>query len=137
MFRVKQIFAALSLCVLAVFGYSPTVIAAQSNSTNYGVSEVNFSSGGQLHACSASYCSKQSAGELTVGNAKSTTFQAQAGANTNREELLEISQSSTSISMGTLTPTSTGVGSSTFSGQDHSRQCRRLTFHARGLNSSG
>lgn len=68
MFRVKQIVAALSLCLLSVFGYTPTVQAAQSNSTNYGVSEVNFGSGGSLRSCSTAYCSKQSAGELAVGN---------------------------------------------------------------------
>lgn len=54
---------AMVLIVLA-----PDVYAAQSNSTNYGVSEVNFGSGGETRACSATICSKQAAGELTVGN---------------------------------------------------------------------
>jgi hypothetical protein len=115
MFRVKQILAALLLCVLSVLGNTPTVHAAQANSTNYGVSEVNFGSGGELHACSTTYCAKQSAGELVVGNTSSTNYQAQGGFNTNREELLEVSVSGTAIALGGLDPTAVKYGTSSFS----------------------
>lgn len=115
MFRVKQILAALVLTILSTISYAPAVHAAQSNSTNYGVSEVNFGSGGELRACSTTYCSKQSAGELTVGNTASTNYQAQAGFNTNREILLEISVSGGPINLGILDATSTKYGSFSFS----------------------
>jgi hypothetical protein len=53
--------------------------APQTSSPHYQVNEAFFGSGGELHACSTdgngdgtSYCSKQSAGELTAGNTKAT-----------------------------------------------------------------
>jgi hypothetical protein len=115
--RVKQILAAMLLCVLAAAAYTPNVQAGpqQSNSTNYGVSEVNFGSGGELHACSTAYCAKQSAGELTAGNTASTSFQAQAGFNTNREELLEVSVTGGAVDIGTLSPSAVTFGSVAFS----------------------
>lgn len=63
----------------------------QSCSSSYGVSETFFGSGGELNACSSSYCAKQSAGELTAGNTSSTNYQAQAGFNTNREPWIGVS----------------------------------------------
>jgi hypothetical protein len=113
--RSKQILAAVMLCLLSVFSYTTPVMAAQSNSTNYGVSEVNFGSGGELHACSTTYCAKQSAGELVVGNTASTNYQAQGGFNTNREEFLEVTVSGTPIELGNLSAGSTKFGSTTFS----------------------
>ena len=64
----------------------------QSCSSSYGISESFFGSGGQ-DTCPTvggnAYCAKQSAGELTVGNTKSTQYQAQAGFNTDRTEWIE------------------------------------------------
>jgi hypothetical protein len=117
MFRGKQILAATILCLLSVFGFTADVSAGaqQSSSNNYGVSEVNFGSGGDVHVCSNNYCSKQSAGELTVGNTSSNTYQAQAGFNTNREELLEVSVTGGGINLGTLDATAVKSGSIGFS----------------------
>ena len=117
MFRGKQILAAALLCLLSVFGFTADVSAGaqQSSSANYGVSEVNFGSGGDVHDCSTSYCAKTSAGELTVGNTKSSNYQAQAGFNTNREELLEVSVTAGGINLGTLSSTSVKSGSIGFS----------------------
>lgn len=69
MFRVKQIAAALILSLLPTISYAPVVYAAQASSTNYGVSEVNFGSGGSVQSCGTAYCAQQSAGELAVGTA--------------------------------------------------------------------
>jgi hypothetical protein len=66
--KLKQIAAAILLTVLTSLSYTPTVMAAQANSSNYGVGEVRFGSGGELRACSTTYCAKQSAGDLTAGN---------------------------------------------------------------------
>lgn len=115
MFRVKQILAAVSLCLLGTLSYTPTVYAAQATSPNYGVSEVNFGSGGVLRACSTAYCARQSAGELAVGETSSTSYTAHGGFNTNREELLEVSVDTTPIALGVLSTTATGAGSTTFS----------------------
>jgi hypothetical protein len=115
--RVKQILAALSLCLLSALAYTPTVTAGpqQSNSTNYGVSEVNFGSGGELHACSTTYCSKQTAGDLAVGETNSTSYKAFAGSDTDRSEVLEFSVASGGINLGVLDSTAAKFGSTTFS----------------------
>jgi hypothetical protein len=117
MTRVKQIIAALCLCLLTVLGNTPAVIAGpqQANSTNWGVSEVNFGSGGSLSSCSTSYCSKQSAGELTVGSTSSTNYTARSGANTFREEHLEVWVTGSPIVLGNLDSASTKFGSVSFS----------------------
>lgn len=81
----------MAAVVMLGFFIRPTAVyAQQSSSTNYQVNEVFFGNGGELNACSTSYCSKQSAGETAVGNTSSTNYQAQAGFNTNREESLEL-----------------------------------------------
>lgn len=113
--RIKQILAGMSLFALAVIACPTIALAAQSSSSHYSVDEVNFSSGGQLNACSANYCSKQSAGELVVGNTSSTNYQAHGGFNTNREELLEVSVNGGPIDLGVLDPSTTHAGSTTFS----------------------
>jgi len=88
--------------------------AAQSSSSNYQVNEVFFGSGGELHACSTNYCSKQSAGETAVGNTSSPNYQAQAGFNTNREPYIEFTVSNTTVNLGTLTSTTTRTATATF-----------------------
>jgi hypothetical protein len=115
MFSLRRLLAASLLCVLTALSYTPTVLASQANSTNYGVSEVQFGSGGELHACSTTYCAKQSAGELTVGNTKSTNYQAQGGLNTEREPLLEVTASGGLYNFGDLSASTTASASTTFS----------------------
>lgn len=116
--RVKQILAAIVLCLLSAVANVPTASAGpqQSSSANYGVSEVNFGSGGSLDTtCGTAYCAKQSVGELTVGNTSSTNYQAQGGFNTNREELLEVTVNGGTINLGNVDITGPKSGSTTFS----------------------
>jgi hypothetical protein len=83
--KIQTLFRiSLVTIVLATSWSATAVFAQQSSSSSYQVNEVFFGTGGELNACSGSYCSKQSAGELTVGNTKGTAFQAQAGFNTDR-----------------------------------------------------
>lgn len=97
---------------------NPNQQACSSGAVKYGVSETFFGSGGELEACSSGgsgFCAKQSAGELTVGNTKSNTYQAQAGFNTNREEYIEAAiVGSPSVDLGTLSSNSTNSGSAQF-----------------------
>ncbi|MEO8105499.1 MAG: hypothetical protein ABI602_04150 [Candidatus Saccharibacteria bacterium] len=101
--------------MLLVLGMPAVALAAQSASNNYQVNEVFFGSGGELNACSTSYCSKQSAGETAVGNTSSANYQAQAGFNTNREPYIEFTVSNTNVDLGTLTASSTKTATSSFS----------------------
>lgn len=104
-----------SLGLLIFLGLPAVAMAAQSASTNFQVNQVFFGSGGELNACSTSYCSKQSAGEMGVGNTASANYQAQAGFNTNREPYIEFTVSNTNVDLGTLTANTTKTASSSFS----------------------
>jgi hypothetical protein len=115
-----KVFLALIISVIGIgFMLSPinTMIAhAQlSQSTHYGVDEVFFGSGGELNACSTSYCSKQSAGELTVGNTASTNYQAQAGFNTTSTPYLQFIVNASSVDLGSLSSGTTYHTNGTFS----------------------
>ncbi len=104
------IFVVLSLC------FAPVVaLAAQSSSNNYQVNEVFFGSGGELDACSTSYCSKQSAGESTIGNTASASYQAQGGFNTDRAPYIEFVVSNSNIDLGALSTATTKTANATFS----------------------
>jgi hypothetical protein len=88
--------------------------AAQSSSSNYQVNEVFFGSGGELNACSTTYCSKQSAGEVGTGKTASSNYQAQAGFNTDRQPYIEFDVSNTAVNLGTLNSSSTKTANATF-----------------------
>jgi hypothetical protein len=113
--RGKQILKLLCIGLFLLIAIPVTVHAAQSASTTYQVNEVFIGNGGELHACSATYCAKQSAGETGVGNTKSTTYQAQAGFNTNREPFLEFIVNGTNTDIGVLSTGSTTTTTATFS----------------------
>lgn len=101
--------------LLAAVAYPAVVAAQQSQSTNYSVDEVFFGSGGELEACSAGYCAKQSAGETVVGQTDSANYSAQGGFNTNREEYIEFVVNSSSTDLGILSSGSTASTSGSFS----------------------
>jgi hypothetical protein len=110
----KQTVKRIALCLLVLLALPVAASAAQSSSSNFQVNEVFFGSGGELHACSTNYCSKQSAGETAVGNTASPNYQAQAGFNTSREPYIEFTVSNTNVDLGTLTATSTKTATATF-----------------------
>lgn len=90
------------------------VFADTSSSTNYRVDETFFGSGGELNACSTSYCSKQSAGETGVGNVCSTSYCAQAGFNTSDTPFLEFVVTGSNIDLGYLDTSSVKTATGTF-----------------------
>lgn len=111
----KQTLKYLVGFVLLIMAVPALALAAESSSSNYQLNEVFFGSGGELNACSTTYCSKQSAGEQTVGNTKGNAYQAQAGFNTDRSPYIEFVVSNTNTNLGTLTATSTKTATSSFS----------------------
>lgn len=104
----RNTFASLVLVVGSVVALAG-VAAAQSSSSNYRVNEYFFGSGGELEACSDSYCSKQSAGELAVGNTSSSSYQANAGFNTTSDPILEVAVNG-SVDFGVLSTNATATG---------------------------
>lgn len=107
----KQTVLSGALVAVSVTLMSASVYA-QSTSNNYRVNEFFFGTGGELEACSDSYCSKQAAGETTVGSASSDNFMVQAGFNTSDVPLLEVAVNG-SVDFGVLSPNSTATGFAT------------------------
>lgn len=115
--KINRIFA---IGLIVSFGFTAVSSAAcssglQTCSSDYGVGEVFFGSGGNLNSCSTSYCSKQSLGETGEGNTKSTDYQAQGGFNTDRIPSLTLLVNTTSVNLGTIGTSTTGTGTATFS----------------------
>lgn len=109
------------LTVLGVVGLLalPGTALAQYVSPNgdYSVDEVLFGTGGELNACSSGpegYCSQQSTGELTVGDAASDNYGMQAGFNTTDEPLLEVAVPDNVIDLGELTLDNESKDNATF-----------------------
>jgi hypothetical protein len=114
----KKTVQSLILSVVVAVGL-PAVAGAcatgqQSCTSNYAIGESFFGSGGNLNACSGSYCAKQSAGETAVGNTKSTNYQAQAGFNTDRSPYIEMYVDTTSMYLGYLSTSATKTATATF-----------------------
>jgi len=110
---IRLVTLPLTLMVMVV--WAPIALAQQSSSTNYQVNEVFFGTGGELNACSTNYCSKQSAGEMTVGSTSSTNYKAQGGFNTDRQPYLEFIVTNTNTDLGVLSVGSTARTTATFS----------------------
>ncbi|MFA5003721.1 MAG: hypothetical protein WC498_00365 [Candidatus Saccharimonadales bacterium] len=120
MSKLKRLVGVLVLWLLLFVGTAPLAHAVcspdlQTCSASYGVNEAFFGTGGELNACSASYCSKQAAGETAVGNTTSTSYKAQAGFNTDRIPSLTFVVNTTNINLGVLTPGTTATANTSFS----------------------
>lgn len=104
----------LALIAVFIFAASPLASAQQSSSSNYQVNEVFFGTGGELNACSSTYCSKQAAGETAVGNTSSANYQAQGGFNTDRTPFIEFVVTAGSTDLGVLSTGAASVATGTF-----------------------
>ncbi|HSX17311.1 MAG TPA: hypothetical protein VLH86_04380 [Patescibacteria group bacterium] len=103
-----------SLVSVAMLVTSQLAYAADSSSANYSVDQVFMGAGGELNACSASYCSKQTAGEIAAGNTASNAFKAQAGFNTDRNPYLAFSVVGSNTDLGTIGTSGTATATGTF-----------------------
>jgi hypothetical protein len=88
--------------------------AAQSQSTNYSVNEVQFGAGGQLNASSANYKAQQSLGSSAGGITKSANYWAEAGYLTPNVPFLELKVDAANIDLGILSSVSATTGTATF-----------------------
>ncbi len=114
----KLLFAAAMLAAIAApfnIAYAACANGIQSCSSSYSTDQTFFGSGGELNACSTSYCSKQSAGELGVGNTCGTSYCAYAGFNTTDVPFLEFVVTSANINLGVLSTGTTATANGTFS----------------------
>lgn len=132
----KKLLHMLVLVGLITLGSTSVASALQSSSTNYGIDETFFGSGGELNACSTSYCSKQSAGETAVGDSSSANFRIQAGNNTNRDNSLEMIVTGANIDLGQLTNTTTKVATGQFSVKSYLASGYAVYTHSPGPKNS-
>ena len=102
----KKTSQTVALSLLVLLGLPAAASAsclptAQTCSSNYSVGETYFSSGGNLSACSSSYCAKQTAGQTASGNTAGTTYKAQAGIAT-ADPYIQLLVGSTNVDLGTM-----------------------------------
>lgn len=67
-----------------------------------------------MNACSATYCSRQSAGDVAAGNTAGNAFQAIAGSNVDREPYIAFSTSGGNTDLGILSTAGTATATATF-----------------------
>lgn len=99
--KLVLLLAASLIMPATAFANSP----GQTASSHYQLDEVFIGSGGELHACSTSYCAKQAVGETAVGRTCGTATCAQAGFNTDRTPYIEMTVNNTAVDVGTLSAT--------------------------------
>lgn len=99
---------------LLLAGLPVRVYAQSSSSPNYRVDQTIFGSGGNLDAQSANFRSRQTAGELTIGQTDSTNFRAFAGFNTTDEPYIEFVVTGTNIDLGYLDEAATSTAEAQF-----------------------
>lgn len=103
------------LLIAVLMLWAPATVSAQtSSSANYSVQQTFFGTGGELNACSATYCAKQTAGELGVGNTASANYQAYAGFNTTDDPYLEFVVTGNTIDLDYLDTSTTKTATGTF-----------------------
>ena len=102
------------LTLVAVILIPGLILAESATSTNYQVNNVFFGSGGSLNDCSTTYCAKNSAGEITIGNPSSPNYQARAGFNTSRQPYIEMTVNTVNTNLGTLSSTTTATTTASF-----------------------
>jgi len=99
--------------VMVLLG-TASAMAAQSQSSNYQVNEVQFGSGGLINSSSPNYKSQQNLGSTGIGSANSANYGANAGFLTPNEPFLEMVVSTSSLDLGTLSSVSASTGTATF-----------------------
>jgi hypothetical protein len=104
----------LWLGVLLVCLWPALAQAAQSQSSNYGVNEVQFGAGSQLNTSSSNYRAQTSLGSTANGLVKSANYWAEAGYLTPDVPFLELKVDAADVDLGTLSAVSTSTGTATF-----------------------
>lgn len=113
--RCRRVLNMLSVLAAAfVVAFAPVGYAAESTSNNWSVDRVFFGAGGELNACSGSYCAKQTAGEIAAGHTAGAVFRANAGFNVDRNPYLAFSVSGSAVDLGYLSKTATAYTTGTF-----------------------
>jgi len=93
----------------------PSLLFAQSSSTNFEINEFFVGPGGDLDLNSANFNARATVGDLATGNFNGTNYQLYGGFTTTDVPYLELTVNSSLIDMGVLDSLTTGTGVGTFS----------------------
>lgn len=107
---LRVVFAVL----IAICSTSSDAFAQVPQSTNYRFDESVIGSS-SLEASSTNFQARSAAGDLSVGEAASANFQVEAGSQTTNDPVLSFEIPTGDITLGSFSPTSATVGTSTFS----------------------
>ncbi len=111
----RNIRVGFALVLATLLGYwQPLAFAQTHSSSSYKVDESSFTSGSGIDSNSASYNARGSAGDLGVGESTSASYAAFAGSINPSDEYLEMVVNNTTIDLGDLTTSTTGIGVGTF-----------------------
>jgi hypothetical protein len=124
------------LVALFAVVFMPSV-HAQLISPSYKVDETYFGTGGELDASSPSYKAKQSAGEISIGNNTSPSYQFNAGFNTTNAELLEVAVTGGTFDLGILDAATTQASSTTFTIRNYLASGYVVRLNGTSLRSAG
>jgi len=111
--RLWRVILPVLLAVLVPLVIGGTAFAVTSSSSNYKVTETQFTSGTASKSCSGSYCAKVSIGDTAVGSATGTANSAKFGTITNSDPLLEVIVVAGQSNLGTLTAETTATKTTT------------------------
>ncbi len=107
------------LLVISVIILTLPIFAHAASSTNYEIQEDTFTSGGTVQSSSPNYTERDASGSVGVGNGRGNAYQAQSGYVTTNDPTLSFIVNTTSVPLGSLSTSSTGTGTATFSVKDY------------------
>jgi hypothetical protein len=88
--RLGQSVQLVLLAIAVISCGATTMAAALSSSSSYQVTETEFVSGSSAQNCSGQFCAQTSIGDMTAGDATSTTYKTKFGSLTGSDPLLEV-----------------------------------------------
>lgn len=98
---------------------TPKAVALIPESPNYKLDESSIGTGNPLQQSSNNYNLKGGTGTLGTGNASSSNFQIDAGANTSAEPVLAFAVNSSTTNLGVFSPTTAATATASFSVKDY------------------
>lgn len=126
--RLSRVFVVFA--VVSIVSFMPGIVSAscvasqQSCTSNYGVSQTHFGSGGAIcdpnslstSPHSTNYCAGESAGDLTDGNSVGSSYQLRSGSGlvVNRQPYIQMTVGGVATDLGTLTPSTTATFNANF-----------------------
>jgi hypothetical protein len=110
----RVIFLGCSIGLVIAGCISSAVYAQSLQSSNYRFDESVIGTGGLLEASSANFSATSATGDIGIGNSASVNFQTNSGTKTSPDPALAFAVLSSSVDFGTLSPSTTSTGTTTF-----------------------